>query len=214
MNKKTIIASVIVLLVLVATTLVYKNAQESSQNQAARESASELVRPYSPMKGSKDAKVTIVEFLDPACETCRQFYPFVKNILKSKPGKVNLVVRHAPFHQGSDVMVLILEAAKEQGKYWQTLEVMLKEQANWTEHHRAQPEKIWKYLAPLGLDLDKLREDMKKPEIVQRVQQDIADTMGLKVTKTPGFFVNGQPLTKFGYQTLKDLIESEISKNY
>ncbi|NMG42229.1 thioredoxin domain-containing protein [Aromatoleum toluvorans] len=33
---------------------------------------------HSPTLGKADAPVVIVEFLDPACETCRAFYPRVK----------------------------------------------------------------------------------------------------------------------------------------
>jgi protein-disulfide isomerase len=154
-----IISSVFFLLALVISIFVYKSPQENIITQTAKENASELVRSYSPTKGSNDAKVTLVEFLDPACETCSLFYPFVKKLLAAYPGKVKLVVRHAPFHQGSDVMIAILEAAKEQGKYWETLEVMLENQANWTSHHKAQPEKIWKYLTGIGLDLEKVRRE-------------------------------------------------------
>ncbi len=214
MKKKHVFSGVFVLLVAIISAAVFTNSQETNLNQAARENASELIRSYSPIKGGKDAKVTIVEFLDPACETCRQFYPFVKSALAAYPEKLKLVVRHAPFHQGSDEMIKILEAAKLQGKYWETLEIMLKEQANWTEHHKAKPELIWKYLVGMGLDLDQVRKDMNSHEVVARVEQDLADTKGLKVTRTPGFFVNGKPLTSFGYKQLKVLIESELQKNY
>ena len=53
-----------------------------------------------------------VEFLDPACETCRAFYPIVKDILKQYPNDVRLVIRYAPFHAGSDQVVKLLEAGK------------------------------------------------------------------------------------------------------
>ena len=37
-----------------------------------------LVRMHSPVIGSREVPVTIVEFFDPVCETCRAFYPVVK----------------------------------------------------------------------------------------------------------------------------------------
>ena len=63
-----------------------------------------------------------MEFFDPSCEACRAFYPIVKSLVNSSFGQVRLVVRYAPLHQGSDTAVKILEAAREQGKYWQALE--------------------------------------------------------------------------------------------
>lgn len=37
-----------------------------------------LVRPHAPVIGRATAPVTIVEFFDPSCESCRAFYPVVK----------------------------------------------------------------------------------------------------------------------------------------
>ena len=79
-------------------------------------------RPHSPVFGNPAAKVTIVEFFDPSCETCRAFYPIVKGIVTSSFGQVRLVVRYAPLHKGSDTAVKILEAARQQGKYWEAVE--------------------------------------------------------------------------------------------
>ena len=55
---------------------------------------------------------------------------------------------------------------------------------------------------------------MKNPDIVGIINQDLADAKTLNVRKTPGFFVNGKPLSSFGYQQLKELVDSEISKYY
>ncbi len=55
---------------------------------------------------------------------------------------------------------------------------------------------------------------MNDPEIEKIIKQDLADAKTLNVRKTPGFFVNGQPLTSFGYQQLQNLVESEIKEKY
>jgi len=169
---------------------------------------------HSQTLGDDNAKVALIEFTDPGCETCSAFHPFVKQLLNAYPGKIKLVVRYAPFHKGADQMVKILEAAKKQGKYWETLEVMYRTQDQWASHHKPQPELIWRFLPQAGLDLDKLREDMTDPAIAKIIEQDLADAKVLNVTKTPGFFVNGKPLTSFGRQQLQRLVESEIKEMY
>ena len=173
-----------------------------------------LIHDYSPTLGSENAKVTIVEFFDPACETCRKFYPFVKRLMSKNPGKIRLVLRYAPLHKGSDYVVKFLEASRLQNKFWETLEATYEAQPLWASHHNPQPEKLWTLLDYVGLDLNKLKDDMQDPTIAQRVQQDIADGRRLRVTKTPGFFVNGKPLVQFGYEQLQQLVESEIRRNY
>ena len=130
------------------------------------------------------------------------------------PGKIKLVVRYAPYHDGADYFVKILEAARKQGKYWETLEVMYKTQRFWASHHNPQPRLIWKYLPYAGLDLEKIRNDMNDPAIAELIKQDLADAKALNVRKTPGFFVNGKPLARFGRRQLQELVESEINENY
>ncbi|MBW1694352.1 MAG: thioredoxin domain-containing protein, partial [Deltaproteobacteria bacterium] len=76
------------------------------------------------------------------------------------------------------------------------------------------PQLIWKFLPSAGLDLEKIRNDMNDPEIAKLIRQDLADAKTLNVRKTPGFFVNGKPLSSFGYKQLQKLVESEIRANY
>lgn len=180
----------------------------------ARNSAAPLVRDHSQSLGPADAKVVIVEFLDPACEACRDFAPHIKDLLALHTGKIRLVLRYAPFHQGSDTMVKILEAARKQGQYWETLQVMFDTQPHWASHHHPQPDKIWKFLSSAGLNIEKIRSDMNDPSILEILRQDIADVQTLGVRKTPSFFVNGKPLPSFGLSQLKSLVAEEIAANY
>ncbi len=198
----------------VATSLYYRKEQARMYDFMAQNNASTFVRDHSQILGEDDAKVFIVEFMDPACETCAAFSPLVKKIMSINPGKIKLVLRYAPFHDGADYFVKILEAAKKQGKYWETLDVMFKSQSEWTSHHVAQPDKIWQFLPKTGLDLEKIKRDMNDPAIAKLIEQDLADAKTLNVRKTPGFFVNGKPLETFGREQLYQLIQSEIDAKY
>ena len=192
----------------------YKGEQAEKYSFMARENASLFVREHSQTLGSDDAKVYLVEFMDPACETCAAFSPFVKQIMAAYPGKIKLVLRYAPFHDGADYFVKILEAAKKQGKYWETLDVLYKSQPYWASHHNPQPQRAWQFIPQAGVDLSRIQKDMNDPAIAKIIEQDLADAKELNVQKTPGFFVNGRPLQTFGYQQLQDLILSEIRANY
>jgi len=195
---------------------IYKSQQAQRLEGIAQATYtySPLEREHSARKGSADAKVVLVEFFDPACETCRVFSKYVDKILTAHSGKVRLVLRYAPLHQGSGTMVRILEAAKLQGKYWETLQVMYETQPHWASHHHPQPEKIWQFLPSAGVDIDRIRIDMNRPQAQQALAQDIADGATLGVRKTPQFFVNGKPLVSFGFQQLQALVESEVAAQY
>jgi protein-disulfide isomerase len=193
---------------------LYKGQRAEELGSMAQSSGPPFLREHAPSMGPADAKVIIVEFFDPACETCRVFAPEVKNLLSQHAGKVRLVLRYAPMHQGSDTMVKILEAARMQGKYWKTLQLMFDTQPEWASHHRPQPDKIWAFLPSTGLDVEAVRRDLNDPRILEIVRQDIADAKTLGVRKTPEFFVNGKPLPSFGLTQLQALVAAEVKANY
>ena len=210
-----VIASAILFVVLfIVAASFYNNQKNKALSSSSLANIEYLQRDYSPKIGPPDAKVTIVEFFDPACGTCSAFYPLVKKLMRAHPGKVNLVLRYLPLHANSDVIVSMFEAARLQGRFRQTLELAYKTRNAWIEHHTSIPEKFWAQLSGLGLDMDKLYVDMQSAEIAKRIKQDLLDAQQLKVSKTPGFFVNGKPLVHFGYEELKQLVESEVAANY
>ncbi|AXK38676.1 DsbA family protein [Crenobacter cavernae] len=212
MKQKTlfIVAAVVLLLAFLGGALAYKGEKRDQSAQLADLNREALVRMHSPTLGKADAPVAIVEFLDPACETCRAFYPRVKEMMAANPDQIRLVLRYAPFHEGSDKLVAVLEAARKQGKFWPVLEALLTAQADWAPNHTAQTDLVWKHLEGLGLDLAKMQADMNSPEIASVIAQDIEDARTLNVTKTPEFFVNGKPLPSFGYEQLKALVDEAL----
>lgn len=192
----------------------YKAQQTEKYGFMASNNAELFIRDHSPTLGSDDAKVYLVEFMDPACETCAAFAPFVKKIMNANPGKIKLVLRYAPFHEGADNFVKILEAARMQGKYWETLDLMFKTQNIWASHGNWQPERLWEVLPRAGVDVEQIRKDMQDPAIAKIIAQDMADVKALNVQKTPGYFVNGKPLQTFGSKELYQLIQTELDAKY
>lgn len=172
-----------------------------------------FVRPYSQRLGPRDAKVTLVEFLDPGCEACAAMSPYVKQILAAHPDDVQLVIRYIPLHRGADTAVKILEAARKQGKYWETMQLMFDTQAVWASHHAPAPEKLFEVLPSVGLDMPRLRREMEGIDVAHILQQDMEDARTLGVRKTPTFFVNGKPLLRFGVAELQALVAAEVAAN-
>ncbi len=222
MNKPPIftfvlIAAAVVILIIgvLAATVVYQaddgaSSQPAPDIDVAREAA--LASDGAPTFGDENAKVHIVEFLDPACETCALFYPMVKNWIAEVPGQIRLSVRHVAFHSGSEYVVKALEASRKQNRYWETLEALLASQSVWTEHHVVKPEKVDLVLENVDLDLVRLKGDMNSMDVLRRVEQDRKDAVTLKVSKTPNYYVNGRPLPSFGAQQLANLVREELEK--
>ena len=216
MKKSLIVIGTIVLAAaaFVGGSKLYQQSQTSERAGLASSRSANLVRPHSPIFGSESAKVTIVEFLDPACETCGAMAPLVKSLVTASFGQVRLVVRYAPLHQGSDQIVRILEAARLQGKYWEALEAVLASQSMWASHDNPRPELVWNIIGTAGVDIAQAKADLQNPKITEALRLDREDLVALKVTKTPEFFVNGKPLPQFGPEQLKALVKSETRAAY
>lgn len=115
---------------------------------------------HSPTFGPDDAKVTIVKFFYPACEAFRAYYPFVKQILAVRHDDIRLVLRYVAFHQGSDGVVRMLEAARLQDKCKLVLEALLEAQPKLASHGQPNLDEACKAAEAAGLDLAKAHKDM------------------------------------------------------
>ncbi len=209
MNKKILVFSTVavVLVGFALATYVFRNKEVSQVQQNAHL----LLRADAARLGSPLAPVTIVEFFDPECETCRRFHPMTKMLLQEFDGKVQMMFRYAPFHANSKFAIQILEAARQQNRYWEVLEVLYQYQPQWGDHHNPRPELIWTYLVDVGgLDIPRLKVDMNEPGIQKMIEQDLSDGRQLGVQRTPQFFVNGEPLLNFGYEQLRQLVLKHI----
>ena len=190
----------------------YRDRTQAEQDTRVAVEGSRLVRMHTPIIGPQNAPVTIVEFFDPACETCRAFYPIVKQIMAQHPDKVRLALRYAPFHHGSDQVVKLVEAARKQGLYTPVLEALLAAQPEWADHAAPNIGIAFEAAARAGLDMVRARQDMETPEIQAVLAQDIEDLTALQVSKTPTFFVNGRSLPSFGPEQLARLVAEEVGK--
>jgi protein-disulfide isomerase len=213
--RNIVIGSIaVVLLALGGWALLHKGDDSQSSDLASTQRGSALASENAPTLGDASAKVHIVEFLDPACETCAEFFPIAKQYIADNPGRIRLSVRHVAFHDGSEHAVRVLEASRKQDKYWQTMEALLASQHRWAPNHVAQPDLIISSIAGVGLNIDQLLADINAPDVTQRIEQDRNDAMLLKVTATPEYFVNGRPMPSFGEQQLRTLISDALADAY
>ena len=211
MSRRNVVLAISILAIVgfAIAALLYNRATTVPQTTAAVAQSSALERFGSPSIGPATAPVTVVGFFDPSCESCRAFYPIVKQIMAEYPEDIRLVVRYLRLHVGSEEVIRLLETARKQGVYVPVLEAVLEAQPQW--HDDAKALAAWDAAAQAGLDIAKAREAMMAPAITATIERDAADGKTLGVSGTPTFFVNGKPLTNFGAQPLYDLIVSEIN---
>lgn len=211
-NKKVVVISLVILIGLfLVGGYVYKQNKTNSYEKISKENTELLQREYSLVIGSKDAKVQLVEFFDPACGACAYYYPYVKDIMKKHKDDIKLVVRYAPFHQNSNYAVKMLEGARAQNLFSETLELMFNTQAQWIDGHIVNPRNLWIVLEKSNLlDMKKLSLSMDDLMIDKIIEQDLSDARVLNVRKTPSFFVNGILVQDLSLDNLNKMIEEAL----
>jgi protein-disulfide isomerase len=187
----------------VAALLVLAAAMVSAQ-----QAASPATPPGGPGPATPPTPLTIVEFFDFACPFSAQAAPELKSLLESYPGKVQLVVKNLPLpsHPGAPLAHAAALAAKQQGKFWEMYNLLLRNQ------DKLERADLVEYAGQLGMDVDRFSADLESPSIREAIADDVAEAAGLGVDATPTFFVRGQRLIGAdSVSAFKDLLEAILS---
>ena len=213
-NKKLVFGSLVVLILLfVGLGYFYKNNETQKEELVTLKNSELLVREHSIKFGDNKKNISVVEFLDPECESCALFHPIMRKLYKEYHEDIQLVVKYIPNHQNSKFAIKILEASRVQNKYEEVLDVIFEKQPLWAQHNNEKPELLWEFLAQIPqLDINKLKEDSNNPEIDKLIDTDKQDADKLNVRGTPVVFVNEKKLGVLSPKDLFDLGESEIYK--
>lgn len=211
-EARVLIGLVVMTVVLMAGGVTILSNSNSGQTEVkAAVDQALLIRPDSHQISTESAVVTIVEFGDLQCPACRAAHPLVKQIMKDFPGRVNYVSRHfvLPQHINGMSAAKAAEAAGEQGKYFEMVDLLYEKQLDWEESKN--PNEIFvKYAQSLQLDSAKFEKDLNNDNLKNRIEQDKTDGLKLGINSTPTFFINGQKFTgALNYNAFKNLIEPQ-----
>ncbi len=159
-----------------------------------------------PVKGNPNASVTIVEFTDFECPSCAQQHPVLDRIVSEFGDRVRLVVRDFPLsqHPNARKAAEAAEAAREQGKYWEYIAVLFRNQS------ALGADKLKQYASELGLDRARFDASLDSGKFAEMVQRDVVDGHKLGVNGTPTFYVNGKRVSDRSYEGLKATIEAAL----
>lgn len=139
--------------------------------------------PFSPVAGNPKGDVTIVEFFDYNCTYCKRSLPMVMELLKADPN-IRYVFKEFPIlAETSQIAARAALAAQVQGKYFDFHRMMMEAGGGITE------DKIYKVAEKVGINVAKLKEDMKDPRIDEELKANYALTRELDISGTPAFIV-------------------------
>lgn len=213
-NKKLVLGSLVALIVLfIGLASFYKSNEVKEDEKKVLSKSDLLIREHSIKFGENKKNISVVEFVDPECESCAMFHPILRKLYKEYHEDIQLVVKYIPNHLNSKFAIRILEASREQNKYEEVLSIIFEKQPLWAQHNNEKPELLWEFLSTIpDLDMNKLKEDSKNPKIDKIMEIDSSDARELEVRGTPTIFVNGKRLAVLSQKDLFDLVEAEIYK--
>ena len=159
-------------------------AQSQAQAEVLNNERQLLERdPNAPVLGNPDGDVTVVEFFDYNCPYCKRAMAEVQGLLDGDDN-VRLVYREWPIlGDGSVFAAKAALASREQGKY---------EEFHWAlmgMQGRAEEASVMRIAEEVGLDVERLREDMEAPEIQEHIATSMRLTQALGFSGTPSFVI-------------------------
>nr|WP_128796374.1 thioredoxin domain-containing protein [Corallococcus coralloides] len=162
-----------------------------------------------PVRGPKNAPVTIVAWSDFECPFCSRAVPTIEQVEKAYKGKVKFAFKHQPlpFHQNAKLAAVASMAANEQGKFWEMHDKLF---ANQRALDRASLEK---YAQEIGLNVSKFKTDLDSSKYDKQIEADMADGSAKGANGTPTFFINGRTLVGAQpFEAFKKVIDEELKK--
>ncbi len=160
-------------------------------------------------RGDVNSAVTVIEFTDFQCSACGGMYPIVEEVMKSYGNRVHFVIRNFPLttlHPNAFNAAQAAEAAKAQGKFWEYIDLMFKNQ------NALDVDSLKKYATQVGLDRKRFDAELESGKYIPVVRRDMNDGDEYGVEATPTFFINGVILTDYSGEGLRAAIEKGFAR--
>jgi len=141
------------------------------------------------IQGPADAPIMLVEYGDYQCPYCGAAYPVVKAIQKRLGNRLCFAFRNFPLanaHPFAEHAAEAAEAAAAQGKFWEMHDMLFENQ------EALEDDALAEYAATLGLDADRLIQEVINGAHQSRVREDFRSGARSGVNGTPTFFINGE----------------------
>jgi len=164
-----------------------------------------------PMRGAKDALVTIVEYADFQCPFCARAESTLDQVLKAYPGKIRVAWHNLPlaFHEKAKPAAIAAMAAHQQGKFWALHDLLFKSQPN------IGAEEIEGHAKNIGLNMTRFKAALTDEKIGKAIDAEAAAGGKIGARGTPSFFINGvflsgaQPFERFQANVDEELTKAK-----
>ncbi len=163
--------------------------------------------------GNKDSKVTLVEYGDLQCPSCKAYHPILKTLAVDYKDKFKFMFKHFPLggHANALLAARAAEAAGAQDKFFEFHDMLFDHQEEWSGLSNVDAEaKFIGYAETLELDVDRFKEDLNNGDLLKKIKDQQSEGIEIGVNGTPSFFLNGKRIeTPKSLEDFKKLIDEE-----
>jgi len=164
----------------------------------------------SPIRGKANYRIMITGFLDLQCPFSSRFQPVIDQVLAAYPGRVSYIIKHfpLPFHERAKPAAKAVLAAGEQGKYWEMVNLILKDNQNLSE------DKLREFAKSIKLDMKRFEKDLKSKDVEWEnlIQADFELGRKADVRGTPTYYLNGRKTMSRDLESFKKEIDIILQK--
>jgi len=161
------------------------------------------------VRGDPNAAVMVIEFTDFQCSACGAMYPVMEDVLKSYSNRVRFVIRNFPLtraHENAMRAAHAAEAAKAQGKFWEYIDLLFKNQT------ALDSESLKKYATQVGMDRKRFDAEFESGKYDVDIRRDIEEGEVYGIEATPTIYINGVALTEFSADGLRRAIDKAFAR--
>lgn len=147
-------------------------------------------------KGSKNPKVTIIEYADFQCPGCASASPVLNDVVSKYGDHVQLIYRHFPLtniHPHARAAAAAAESAGKQGRFWQMHDQLFQNQSEWSQASGTNRTNIFaNYAEALDIDREQFINDLTSDDITAKINFDGALGRKVGVSGTPSIYIDGE----------------------
>lgn len=178
----------------------------SKHNQAFNKARATFKPDERQCQGSKDAKVTIVEFSDFECPYCAAARPILEEFVKARP-QVRLcwMAYPLPMHPNAVTAGQSAMFARDAGKFWQMHDALFDNQLSISEDF------IRQLLGKQGLDVKAFDKAVAAKKYLDELEASKEAGKKAGVDSTPSIFINGRKfLLGLNAESLSVAVDDEL----
>ncbi|HEY4552317.1 MAG TPA: DsbA family protein [Bacillaceae bacterium] len=224
MNRKQFVIGTLLVFAAIVVLVLYMNKQDSAvQENGGNQSGKQPSIENQPTVGEEEAPVSIIEFGDYKCPSCKAWgervYPELEKDFINN-GQVKFSYINVLFHGKESVLASLASEwvfKNHPDAFWNFHNALFAAQPASQQHDErwVTPEALATYAQATvpGIDLEKFNADLKEQKTLDEVKRDDQLVKEANIQFTPSIMINGVLIEDpFDYEAIVSQIEKELEK--